>query len=250
MLPLKLWFPRGLDGVALAVGSAAPDFVYVIDGFGVSIRSHAWHSVLWWSVPTTLVISWLIRLGAPTVAAHLPSGGRFALRDYGTIGTHRYSVRVSAGCAAIGATSHLCWDSFTHASMDGGTVLFPILDTRVWPGMPLWHALQYVSSLVGVVVVVAMLARIGRYRLLVEWHGEPPLSPRRPALFWTTAAVVCGALISLMPWLPGSTGPHVIGARILVGIMAGALAGSAAVRLAGGGVDATGVTAGNEGGNA
>jgi len=234
VLPLKLWRPRGLDGVALAVGSAAPDFVYAIDGFGVTIRSHAWHSIFWWSVPTTLVLSWLIRLGAPTVAAHLPTGGRFALRDYGTLGAHRYKLWVSAACAAIGAASHLLWDAFTHASVDGGTVLFPVLDTRVWPGMPLWHALQYVSSLVGLVAVAFMVEHIGRHRLLVAWHGQPPGRPLRPAAFWTAAALAVGAVVCLMPFLPGSRGPHVIGARLLGATMAGALAGAAAVRWSGG----------------
>src|SRR5258705_8793137 len=73
---LKLWRPRRFDGVALVVGSAAPDAAYAVTGLGVDIRSHAWHALLWFNTPLTWLLAVLIRRAAPYVVAHLPNAGR------------------------------------------------------------------------------------------------------------------------------------------------------------------------------
>ena len=57
VLGLKLWRPRWFDGVALVVGAAAPDAAYAVTGLGVDIRSHAWHALLWFNLPLTLVLT-------------------------------------------------------------------------------------------------------------------------------------------------------------------------------------------------
>src|SRR5690242_7139277 len=72
VLALKLARPGRFDGVALVVGSAAPDAAYAVAGLGVDIPSHAWHALFWFCVPMTWLVAMLIRRAAPYVAAHLP----------------------------------------------------------------------------------------------------------------------------------------------------------------------------------
>jgi len=74
-----------------------------------------------------LVTAPLVRWAAPTVAAHLPAGAPLALRDYSVLGTVRHHWWVTATSAVLGAASHLGWDAFTHAGVDGGRIAVPAL---------------------------------------------------------------------------------------------------------------------------
>lgn len=214
VLPLKLLSPRRLDGVALVVGAAAPDLGYTVEGLGIEVRSHAWHSLAWFSLPLTLVITALVRRAAPVVAAHLPPGGPLAIRDYGVLATMRHPLRVTVWSALLGAASHLVWDSFTHPYI---VVFDPFLGPDT-PGLPWWRAVQLVSEVVGAAVSVSVAVHIGRHRLLLAWHGPAPVVAHRFVLFWSVAVgsfaiLVAGALV-----LPGNTLDrlNVIGIRLII----------------------------------
>jgi hypothetical protein len=109
VLPLKVRFPARFDGVALVIGSAAPDIGYVLAGIAEP-PSHAWHSLIWFHLPVVVTLAWVVRRAAPTVAAHLPGH----LRDYGVLGTVRHPLAVTAYSAVLGALTHQVWDAFTH----------------------------------------------------------------------------------------------------------------------------------------
>lgn len=105
VLPLKLWRPRWFDGVALALGSMAPDAAYVLDGSGLPVWpfSHEPLGLIGWCLPLTVLGTWMLRRATPTIAVHLPNGGSFALRDYGAIGAARHRWWITAISALIGA---------------------------------------------------------------------------------------------------------------------------------------------------
>jgi hypothetical protein len=211
---LKLLRPRRFDGVALVVGSMAPDVAYATEGLGSAAPSHVWHALFWFNLPVTLVLTALVRRAAPYVAAHLPRGGPLALRDYGVLGAVRHRLVVTAYSALLGAFSHLAWDTFTHPHVlfFGGTL----------PGLPWWRAVEQISELVGSAVTLATAVHIGRGRLLLAWHGPAPHLPPRPALFWSVTGAAAVALTAAALALPGNgIGPNVIGVRL---IGAGALA--------------------------
>jgi hypothetical protein len=193
VVPLKFWRPGWFDGVALVIGSIAPDVSYAVGGYGFIIPSHTWHGPLWWGLPVTLLGVWLVRRSAPAVAAHLPPGGVLALRDYGVLGTVRHPWYVTATSALVGAYSHLAWDSFTHPTIDGVRPLHPFLTTEVRPGLPWWELLVTVSDVFGFVAATLLIIHIGRHRLLRRWHGPPVLTTARPRLFWTAVAAVLAA---------------------------------------------------------
>jgi hypothetical protein len=118
VLPLKLWRPGWFDGVALCVGAASPDVSYLIDGSGIAVwpMSHTLLGLVVWCLPVTVVVCRLFRRAAATVAAHLPVGGPFALRDYGVLSISGHRWWVTGWSALIGAATHLAWDRLAGAA--------------------------------------------------------------------------------------------------------------------------------------
>jgi hypothetical protein len=120
VLPLKLARPRWFDGVALVVGSTTPDLSYPLHPLGVLLFTHRWTSLLWWTLPVTVVLSAIVRWAAPSVAAHLPDTA-FALKDYAVLGTSRPRWWITATSAVIGGATHVFWDGFTHPPRAAGS---------------------------------------------------------------------------------------------------------------------------------
>jgi Domain of unknown function (DUF4184) len=212
VIPLKLWRPRWFDGVALVVGSMAPDFAYVLDGSGLPVWpfSHQLAGLVGWCLPIALVGAWAVRRAAPVIAAHLPSGGWLALRDYGSLGVSRHRRWITVSSALVGAASHLALDWF---------------EIRV-------PAAELPMHVLGAVGLLFLAAYIGRRRLLHRWYGDPPARRPRPGLFWPVAAAVALPAVAITPFLPGAFLAHTTGARMLCAIAGGLLAASAVVALA------------------
>jgi hypothetical protein len=212
VLPLKLWRPRWFDGVALVLGSMAPDLAYALDGSGLPVWpfSHQPLGLVGWCLPVTLVLTALLRVAAPGIAVHLPAGP-LALRDYGLLGSFRHRWWITASSALLGAASHLALDRF---------------EIRV-------PAAERVMHVLGATGLAALTVHIGRRRLLRRWYGEPPARSRGSALFWPVAGAVAVAVAAVTPFLPGAALPHTTGVRLLCGAAAGLLLASATVRMVG-----------------
>ena len=99
VLPFKFARRRWFDGVALVIGSAAPDFPYSIAPYA-QYNAHTWLGLLVFCVPVTVLLTWLTRRAAPTVA-HLPAwtGDYAALRQHRFPGTSRSCPPASAPVA-------------------------------------------------------------------------------------------------------------------------------------------------------
>jgi Domain of unknown function (DUF4184) len=242
VLGLKLWRPRWFDGVALVVGAAAPDAGYAVAGLAVDIHSHAWHSLFWFNLPLTIVVTTLIRRAAPFVVAHLPSGSRLALQDYGVLASVRHPIAVTICSALLGALSHQLWDSVTHPYLlighpfYGSDTYLPAMHATALAGLPWWRVIHLGSELVGCAVSIAVAVRIGQRRLLVGWHGPAPIAPRRTIVFWPVAAAVCVALVVVAAALPGNDLFWVAGSRLLIAVTVAILVAAAAVRWLAGAV--------------
>lgn len=206
VLPLKVWRPRWFDGVALAVGSAAPDVAYAFDGSGLPVWpfSHEPLGLLGWCLPVTLALAWLLRRAAPVVAAHLPPAG-LALGAYGALARNPHRWFVTATSALVGGASHLAFDALE------------VSNPAAEPGL---HVL-------GGLVLLLVLRHIARHALIREWHGPAPVVPRRPTLFWGVAAAVAVAGVLTLPYLPAAGLVHTTGVRLLT-VVVGALLMAAA----------------------
>jgi hypothetical protein len=208
VLPLKLWRPRWFDGVALAVGSTAPDIAYALGG-AVIVRSHTVAAMFWWGLPVTVLVTWLIRLGAPTVAAHLPG----SLREFGALRRVRHRWWITAVSALLGDASHLLWDLATHPGAIGS-----------------WRAVRDVSDYAALLLLPVFLWYVGRRHLIREWHGPAPAVVRRPLLFWSVAveAFAAGAFVTASL---AYGGPHVFVVRLIVSSVIALLAASVALHF-------------------
>jgi hypothetical protein len=239
VLPLKLWRRRWFDGVALVIGSAAPDMPYALDPY-LHLRAHTWWGLVWFCVPVTLLLAALTRRAAPAVVAHLPSHRR--LRDYAALSARPHRWWVSVSSAYLGALSHRLWDMVTHASIDRGTVRIAWLSTEV-AGQPWWRVLHYGSTVVGAAAVVVLVVHIGRTKWLTADGRVAHVPSPRPMWFWGAAVAVWLPALAIQPLLAWHDQPQTIIVRLLEVGCLGLLAGAAATSLVARRGAATGVGA-------
>jgi Domain of unknown function (DUF4184) len=235
VLPLKLRWP-GLDGVALCIGSAAPDLSYALLHTNWQFDAHYTWAVVWWCLPVTLLLCWWLRRG---LFAHAALWAPPALRP----GLQRSAARPAnlrnAGHAVLGAAlgiaSHVGWDSFTHGSSpvsDRIRILNRIVVTTPVP-MTLARTLQYAGHTIGSMLALWMLVRVWRTASPAgqassgKWV-QHPLRQYAPTL-WLGGAVLLGAVVALVS---NALMPHEIAAALLRGFWAGLVALTVLVALA------------------
>jgi hypothetical protein len=124
VLPAKWARPSWFDGLALVIGSSAPDFAYALDGSAMDwpdralpptwYIAHSWPGIVLWCLPVTIAICWLVRWAR---------------------GTPWPAWYISVTSATIGAASHIIWDQLAIATFA-----------------------DRISSLIGSVVAIAILA--------------------------------------------------------------------------------------------
>ncbi len=197
---------RRIDGVALVVGSMAPDLFYVASGTPFAFDSHALVPLLWTSVPLTVAVCVVFRRWvARPLAAHLPDAGVLHLRDFGTVARRRPALSVTVVGALVGAVSHIALDSFTHSS-GWATQHWSVLRTVVFVhndiGYRLASVLQYVCSILGASFTLAWLWWAGRRRLLLADGTANDLpattSASRTRIWGVTAGAAPVALLVLL----------------------------------------------------
>jgi len=157
--PLGLTLPLS----ALVIGTMTPDFAYLIR---LNPGGGPWHTrlgLLQFCLPVGVATWWIYRLIiGPALLRLLPPGlGAAAGARVAPGPTLR--LLPGAGLAVLlGAVSHDVWDSFTHESR-GGIRWITGLDapvTMARTGSLPWYAiLQYASSVIGLVVIVAIIWR-------------------------------------------------------------------------------------------
>jgi hypothetical protein len=199
VLPLKMWRPHWFDGVALAVGSTAPDLAYPLDGTGLAAwpLSHQVRGLVLWCLPVTLVLSGLLRRAIPVIAAHLP-GPLTRLSGYAFVGWHRWHVTVAS--ALIGAASHLALDRLENLSI------------YVEYGL-------HVLGFAGLAWIVRRLPSGGPPGVRPQWF-----------LFWGVAAAVSLPCLAMAPFLPGAYLVHATAVRLLCFGVAGPVVAAFIVR--------------------
>ncbi|HZM83581.1 MAG TPA: DUF4184 family protein [Candidatus Limnocylindrales bacterium] len=264
VLPLKFWRPAWFDGVALVVGSMAPDLAYALDGSRLERPSRAmpplWevaHSLPWflaWALPSTVVLCPLIRLSVPVLATHLPfafhpraslPGFTFrllaALRGYAFFGrSPRWYI--TAFSAAIGALSHVLWDRIALGPLDLASSLLGGI-------VGLWLLIRFARRLLPTLPLLAPLASSPVTTLSPAMHtvvgSDPPAlcddsrtvaaqaqraHARRAGFYWATVTAVLAVGTGFLPFLPGYFLPHTTSARVILLALAAVLIAAAVTR--------------------
>ena len=174
-----------LPASALVIGSMAPDIPYYLP-FQPALYTHTALSI----VTTDLLLgalAWSVWHGllAPPALSAAPRALRARLADVplglSTRLSGTRSVLLAVGALVLGSATHVLWDEFTHPRR-WGTEHLPALAEN-WGPLPGYRWLQYLSGLLGGLVLVAWLVR---------WLVRTPVHPGtdRYAPWWPWAVVV------------------------------------------------------------
>lgn len=205
----------GLDGVALMVGSLAPDLLYA---FIYEADGHLPWSLLWFVVPVSLAVAWVYRRWvAWPLAVHLPDLGTFRLRDAARAASDRPGLVAGVLSALLGGLSHALADGFTHPEPWVSDTLTWLYDEVPFPlkgQVFVYNLLRLLGTVGGALLAVLVLWLTGRRRSR-EGMARPVLpvaTSRSTRALWGATAVGClvGGLIVLNSWFTPDDRPQAV----------------------------------------
>lgn len=177
VLPLKLRWPARFSGIALCIGSMAPDLEFIGRMHDDWLLSHTVAAQGWFTIPLTMLLVWVTSaLLIPALLPYVPDHAWWRPHDLAAIRpprTGRDWLRV-AYSAWLGGMSHVLLDGVTHGNHSGWLVPWlrflrtpvPHFGGRV----PLHDALQLWCTVLFAVVTLALWRHIVRQRALWEWR--------------------------------------------------------------------------------
>jgi len=148
---------KRLPLAALVVGTFAPDLEYVLRLEPRGKFGHTPAGLVLFCLPATLVVFWVWRTRVrPALTPLLPAGLRRAA-EAPPPGRRGDLYPLAIVAALLGAATHIFWDGFTHWN-GWGVALFPaLLEPAPGISMQWFYLAQYVSSVVGMVVIAAWI---------------------------------------------------------------------------------------------
>lgn len=213
VLPLRRF--KFLHTVPLIIGSVAPDLPYYIPARYTRLMAatHTGLGTLWLDIPIGLaVLLFVFLLRRPLTALMTPRARALCLHSLEEFRRQRLHWLLAIVAIYVGTWTHLIWDSFTH---DNGAIVRRVaaLSAPVTIGDytgTLCHILQYVSSVVGLVILAIWYLRLPTPA--AELPGTPISEPvvGRGAilLVLVTAAVGIGCYLTFRA--TGKSNYHVI----------------------------------------
>lgn len=180
VVPLKRFLPLS----ALVVGSMSPDFEYLFRLDAVSEFSHTLAGIVYFCIPVGFAVLWLFHsLVKRPVLLLLPNFVRQRLASSSSpfpfLPPTRLFLIVAA--LAIGALSHIVWDSFTH---EHGWVVgkIPVLRASLFEiagrEVGVYKLLQHGSTIVGLSLLAYWFWRWLYSVPVAVMEVEPPLPDR------------------------------------------------------------------------
>ena len=153
VLPGHTWLRRWIPFPALVIGSMSPDFEYFLRLEPVGHWGHTAVGIILFCLPIGLIVYALYRhVIAPALPSILPPilSGRWT-QDSSAAPQGLWRWVGAAMGIVIGATTHVIWDSFTHAT---GAMVSRISILQVtFATIPVYKFLQHGSTLIGLVVI-------------------------------------------------------------------------------------------------
>jgi hypothetical protein len=162
---------------AVVVGCLAPDFEYFIPFAHHGGYGHTLAGAFEFDLPLSLVVLWLFhRFAKEPLAACLPEGARERIDgNLHAIPKNSFArLAMIVFSILIGIATHIFWDSFTHPGYwlsDHLPFLHKIVRIKLFGPRPLFGILQYLSSAIGIVII--LLWCIHWYRNTAPVHSNP-----------------------------------------------------------------------------
>jgi hypothetical protein len=211
VLPLKLWRPAWFSGLALVLGTVAPDLVFILrlDETG-SPASHTFLGQILITMPLVVVLHALATaLVLPWLLPRLPGGAPLHLHALARCRPARDALGLAkvALSGLIGGLTHVTIDGFTHGDQSGWALpLFPVLGTPLalpFGSLPLYDALQLVLTIGLGAATLRAWGRMAPGLLppgavpLARWRVQPaPPEARRAAAAGFAVSVLLGTLLA------------------------------------------------------
>lgn len=216
VLPLRRF--KSLRLAALMVGSVTPDLPYYVPAkYGrVMLDSHTAMGALWLDVPlglVTLLVGFLLR--RPLTVLMGPRSRALCLQSMERFKEQPRQWLWAPLAVYIGTWTHILWDAFTH---DSGWVVRRVaaLSAPIKIGAytgTLCHVLQYVSSVVGLLILAIWYLRLRASAASLDSSNTVVLNgSARVAilLLVLTIGTAIGGLISMRAAYDGATNYRVI----------------------------------------
>jgi membrane-bound metal-dependent hydrolase YbcI (DUF457 family) len=200
VLPIHRWTHHQLPLTALMIGSMAPDFGYFFSRAESRQITHSFAGLFTFSLPMGLAV-WLFYIAILEKATITLLSDRWHTRFAHTDAITRSLILRAAAAIVLGAATHLLWDAFTHRDTFITTHWTALLAATPGFGwLPIYHLLQGVSSVVGLVILGFWMRSLHRQpaRSLIRPYAISKRS-RVAAIWLLAAAAVTGALAD---WLP------------------------------------------------
>jgi hypothetical protein len=193
---------------AVVVGCFAPDFEYFIPLAHHGSFGHTLAGVFEFDLPLSLAVLWLFhRFAKEPLAASLPEGARERLdRTPNAIPNSFARLAMIVFSILIGIATHILWDSFTHAGYwisDHLHFLHTIVSMPLFGPRPLFGILQYLSSAIGIVIILFWC--IHWYRNTAPVHRNPD----RHLLTMDRIAIACSLFIAIAFGLVRASAPGI-----------------------------------------
>jgi hypothetical protein len=201
VLPLQRFGKLELPLTALMVGSMAPDFGYFFSREESRQITHSFAGLFTFSLPMGLIV-WLFYIAVLEKATITLLSDRWHTRFAHTEAISPGLVLRAALAILMGAITHLLWDALSHRDTFV-TDAFPSLlgPTPFVAWLPIYHLLQGVSSVLGLVILGCWMRNL---------HRQPARSLIRPyrisertrllANYILLAASLIGALAEWLPY--------------------------------------------------
>jgi hypothetical protein len=205
VLPIKRFWP-GANLPALVIGSMTPDFAYFYRLGVPGAFSHSAEGIFLFCVPIGLVayVLYFLVLRGPVLEL-LPAFLRHRMERQFTAWVPRGLGGLAGllGSLAIGAMTHLLWDSFTHGNT-AAVRHFPSLAQQLGPfnsiRLPLYNLLQHASTLAGLAILAVCAGR--RLRAMPVLPSRLQDAPP-PAFYLRASAIVFLVLAALLGLFSG-----------------------------------------------
>ena len=161
VIPLRRFCPAQFNLAGLVIGALTPDFGFYVGLFSLATHAHTLLGSFLVCLPTGLVLLACFYLVRRPIWHLLPQPHRALLEPLasGPVPVRPGALVRAALSIVIGAWSHIVWDSFTHR-FGWVVVEYPVLQEPVIAlgsaaHLPLYSVLQHLSTLIGVMVLIA-----------------------------------------------------------------------------------------------
>jgi membrane-bound metal-dependent hydrolase YbcI (DUF457 family) len=200
VLPLHRLSKHKLPLTALMIGSMAPDFGYFFALEASRQLTHSFSGLFIFALPVGLAV-WLFYVAVLEKTTITLLSDRWHTRFAHTDAITPNLILRASIAIILGAVTHILWDAFTHRATFV-TNAFPVLmgPTPGFSWLPIYHLLQGISSVVGLVILAIWARR--QHRLPAKSLIRPYKISERARIGALWFLSVASLLAGLIEWLP------------------------------------------------